>query len=361
MPDRYDMIVVGAGPAGSLFSYLTARAGFKVLLLDKSFFPRPKVCGNTLNAKCWSIWKAAGLEESFKKLPHHKIQGFKVSSQHEKPIGIEYAASQRDERAVSREILDEWLRQQAVDAGAECLTSTTIRSYENRTELVTSEGTFSGTLIIGADGRNSWVARAAGLDKGRRTCSRMGWQTKLPAEIADNDLHIKFFEEGYFGMVRSSPAEANLCLMLDSNSFNTPQMIADQFFDDLHPLGWKSTFPISRSNHIAGDRNVLLLGDAARMVEPFTGEGIYMALHSAWDAANLSIRHLAEERPAFHLGSIWRKRHKNLFKRQIFFQNHFSRWLAVKPRRAATAVQLIRHYPFLLNYIEITSLPELNA
>ncbi|MEM6886210.1 MAG: FAD-dependent monooxygenase [Verrucomicrobiota bacterium] len=361
MPDRYDMIVVGAGPAGSLFSYLTARAGFKVLLLDKSFFPRPKVCGDTLNAKCWSIWKAAGLEDSFKQLPHHKIRGFKISSKHEEPIGFEYGRSQRDERAISREILDEWLRQQAIQAGAKCLTSTTMRSYENRTELITSEGTFSGTIIVGADGRNSWVARAAGLDKGRRTCSRMGWQTKIPAELADEDLHIKFFEEGYFGVVRDSETESNLCLMLDSNSFNTPQMIADQFFDNLPPQGWKSTFPISRSNNIAGDRNVLLLGDAARMVEPFTGEGIYMALHSAWDAANLCISHLAEERPGFELGRLWRHRHHSLFKNQIFFQNHLSRWLAVKPGRASTAVRLIQRYPTLLNYMENTSLPELNA
>ncbi len=359
MPDRYDMIVVGAGPAGSLFSYLTARAGFKVLLLDKSYFPRQKVCGDCLNAKCWSIWKAAGLEESFRELPHHRVEGFKVSSEYEEPLGVSYAPSQREERAVSRLVLDEWLRLKAIEAGAECLTSVNLRSYENRTELVTSEGTFGGTLIVGADGRNSWIARAAGLDRGRRTCSRIGWQTSIPAAMADDQIHIKFFEEGYFGLVRYSEKEANLCLMLDSNSFNTPQMIADRFFDGLPPLGWKSTFPISRSDNIAGDRNVLLLGDAAKMVEPFTGEGIYMALHSAWDAANLCISHLAEQRPAFHLGPMWRHRHKNLFNRQIFFQNHLSRWLAIKPARGAHAVSIVKRYPGLLKYVAETSLPEL--
>jgi len=321
--------------------------------------PGKKFAG-LLNAKCWGIWKAAGLEESFKKLPHHRIQGFKLSSNNE-PTGICYAPGQRDERAVSREILDEWLRQKAIEAGAECLTSVTMRSYENRTELVTNEGTFSGTVIVGADGRNSWIARAAGLDKGRRTCSRMGWQTSIPAGLADDDLHIKFFEEGYFGLVRYSRTEANLSLMLDSNSFNTPQMIADRFFDRLPPLGWKSTFPISRSDNIAGDRNILLLGDAAKMVEPFTGEGIYMALYSAWDAANLCISHLAEQRPALKLGPIWRHRHYNLFNKQFFFQNHLSRWLAIKPARGAYAIRLIKRYPGLLKYLEQASLPELSC
>jgi flavin-dependent dehydrogenase len=361
MPDRYDMIVVGAGPAGSLFSYLTARAGFKVLLLDKSYFPRQKVCGDCLNAKCWSIWKAAGLEESFRELPHHKVTDFKISNEDTDPVGIELPASRRDERAISREVLDEWLRQQAIDAGVECLTSVNLRSFESRSELVTSEGTFQGTVIVGADGRNSWIARAAGMDKGRRTCSRIGWQTTIPAALADDSVHIKFFKEGYFGLVRYSDKEANLCLLLDSNSFNTPQMIADRFFDNLPPLGWKSTFPISRSDNLAGDKNVLLLGDAAKMVEPFTGEGIYMALHSAWDAANLCISHLAEQRPAFKLGPLWRHRHRNLFNRHIYLQNHLSRWLAIKPARGSNAVRIIERYPKLLSYLTHTTLPELHS
>lgn len=348
MPDRYDIVVVGSGLAGSLYSYLTARAGFRVLMLDKTFFPRQKVCGDCLNPKCWSIWKAAGLEKKFRKLPHHRVQGFKISSEFRDPLEVRLQKTRRDEWAVSRWVLDDWLREQAIEAGAESLTSVSLRSFENREELVTSEGTFYAKLFIGADGRNSWMARAAGLATGRRTCSRIAWQTTLPAELTDDTVHMKFFKEGYFGLVRYSETEANLCMLLDGNSYDTPQMIIDRFYEDLPPLGWKSTFPVSRTPNRAGGKNVLLLGDAARLMEPFTGEGMYMALLTAWEAAHLTIRHLAENESAEDLGPIWKHQHKELYGENVTFHNNFSRWLAVKPSRGMFTVDFLHRFPGLL-------------
>jgi len=359
MPDRYDIIVVGAGPAGSLFSCLTARAGYQVLLLDKAFFPRRKVCGDCLNPRCWSIWKAAGLESKFRDLPHHRVAGFKISSEHRPSLEIPLETGRRDERAIARSVLDEWLRQEAMAAGATCLPSVNLRSFENHRDLVTSEGTFQADLFIGADGRNSWMARASGLATGKRKCSRIAWQATLPADRADDSVHMKFFREGYFGLVRFSSTEANLCMLLDSNSYDTPQMILDRFFDDLPPLGWKSTFPVSRSPNLAGRRNVLLLGDAARLVEPFTGEGIYLALHGAWDAAQLVIPYLAERQTGEGLGDLWRVEHRALFSRQLSFHNGLSKWLALKPHRGMFAVDLMHRFPSLLPQLVRSHVPDL--
>ncbi|MEM6822462.1 MAG: NAD(P)/FAD-dependent oxidoreductase [Verrucomicrobiota bacterium] len=357
MPDRYDIVVIGAGPAGSLYSYLTAKAGLNVLLIDRAEFPRRKVCGDCLNPRCWDIWQAAGLKESFSNLEHHSVRGFKISRENEDPLEVRLKRTEKDERAIARTILDEWLRKESIAAGAACLTGITLRSFENRSEIITNQGTFKGSLFIGADGRNSWLARAAGLSRKQKACSRIAWQASLPAELSDDCVHMKFFSEGYFGLVRYSESYSNLCMLLDMNSYNTPQMIADRFFDQLPPLTWKSTFPVSRASYTAGNGNVLLVGDAARLMEPFTGEGIYMALSTAFEAAQLTIKHFKSEQPIELLGLRWKAAHRELYKRRITFHNGLSRWLALKPSRGMLIVDIIKRYPALLPYLTQSHLP----
>ncbi|MGF1678343.1 MAG: NAD(P)/FAD-dependent oxidoreductase [Candidatus Methylacidiphilales bacterium] len=307
MPDRYDIIVVGAGPSGSLFSLLAARSGFRVLLLDKNFFPRPKVCGCWLDRRCWPVWRACGLEASMRSLPHQTIAGLELAADHHPARRFPFDEPLPEHRAIDRLILDDWLRQQAIAAGVVCLTQTTIRSFENRSELVTSEGTFQGGFFVGADGRNSWMARAAGLHSGRRLGSLIAWHSTLPAHHASDYLRLHFFTGGYLSLLRVSPQTAALSMVLRADTFDVPQTLADRCLGDLPPLGWKSTMPVNRAPHTAGSANVALIGDAARVRPPFASSGLYDALSHAWQLFQLLPPHPVSTARWKDMGPLWNR------------------------------------------------------
>ena len=346
---KYDAIVIGAGPSGSLFSFLLAKAGLQVLMIDKSNFPRPKVCGDCLNPKCWNIWERAGLAGKFRMLPHSVATSFSLSVESGKPLQIPLPDDTRELRSVCRETLDDWLRQEAVSAGAECLTGIRVQSMDFDRRLSTEAGEFHSKVLIGADGRNSWVARNGGFPVARIHCHRVAWQTNLTAHLADESIHMKFFREGYFGLVRHSAQSANLCMVLDNRASITPQKITNRFFPGNEHLTWRSIYPISRLPRPPARDNILLLGDAARVVEPFTGEGIYFALRTAELAADLVIDTYRKGGWA-NLERQYTDAHSRIY-RTLSFHNGLTRYLGKRPSLGVWAAKNLMRTPALLRFL----------
>src|SRR3989344_8172230 len=77
---QYDVIIVGAGPAGSTASMFLAKKGIKVLLLDRASFPRDKTCGDAISGKSARVLKELGLDKDLEKKDHAKIYGVILSS-----------------------------------------------------------------------------------------------------------------------------------------------------------------------------------------------------------------------------------------------------------------------------------------
>jgi flavin-dependent dehydrogenase len=340
----HDVIIVGAAPAGALAALVLARAGRRVALLDRAPFPRAKVCGNCINPAAWEIWKKLDLTDAYAALPHQELTGFDIHCEGRLLYRHEFQAPQHGPRAVSRDALDDWLRREAQNAGAEFFPETMVTGLDaNEGTVQTSRGEFSGRLVFGADGRNSLVARQSGLMPAPRRCHRVAWQTSILApDNLDDHVHMHLFEEGYFGYCRTSPTHAVISMVLDSRRTQDPLLLARRFFPQFERQEWLRMNPITRAPARLGIARVWLLGDAARVVEPFTGEGITFALATglmAAEAAQAGITRgdLAAGRAAYS------RAHKQLYRRRAWV-NTLLRWTLTTPSHA---VRLLRKVDFL--------------
>jgi flavin-dependent dehydrogenase len=347
----HDVVIVGAAPAGSLAALALARGGHRVALLDRAAFPRAKVCGNCINPSAWKIWDKLGLTASYEALPHRELTGFVVHCEGRTVYQHAFHPPQRGPRAIGRDILDDWLRREAQTAGAEFFPETTVTDVDAQTGTVqTSRGEFSGRLIFGADGRNSVVARHGGLMPPQRRCRRVAWQTSIPSPPGlDDRAHMHIFEEGYFGVCRYSSTHAVISMVLDSQRTQDPLLLARRYFPGLEKQEWLRMNPITRAAARTGAGRIWLLGDAARVVEPFTGEGIAFALSTGLLAAEAASKGLARDA----LGSAlarYSRAHGQLYRRRAWI-NTLVRWALVTPGRTVRLVRKVDRLPGIVSLL----------
>jgi len=120
---RWDVVIAGAGPAGALLGYLLARRNWRVLIADRSAFPRDKVCGGCLNGRALAALESAGLGGLPRKHGSAPLERFRLSTGR---AGAELPLPAGE--AISRRALDAALAQSAVDAGAAFVTKTRVKA-----------------------------------------------------------------------------------------------------------------------------------------------------------------------------------------------------------------------------------------
>jgi flavin-dependent dehydrogenase len=341
----HDAVIVGAAPSGSLAALVLARAGKRVALLDRATFPRPKVCGNCVNPSTWTIWRRLGLAEKFAELPHHATAGFAIHCEGRPVFEHDFPSPDRGPRVVSREVLDDWLRREAESAGAEFFPETTVTGLDAAAGIVTtSRGEFHGEFVLGADGRNSQVARLAGLMPPPRRCHRVGWQAIIEAPPAlDDHIHMHVFEEGYFGFTRTDATHAVISMVLDARRSQDPDRFARRYLPPFAPTEWRRLNPITRARAALTTGRLWLAGDAARVVEPFTGEGIGFALASSSLAAETALRGFA--RSDFSAASVaYARAHRAMYRRRAW-ANALVHWVLVEPARTVQLVRRMERLP----------------
>lgn len=305
----FDVIVVGAGPAGSIAAYKCAKAGLQVLLLDKASFPRKKPCGGGISERSLDVLQLAGI-----KIPTNLIEqeifGLHLMGPDKAPYVLR--SSRRLAYIVKRSQFDHFLVKEAVKAGTKFLDDcalTHLRQNSDRIICQTKKGTFEGRFVIGADGAASKVGRITGLRKPVKP-NKIGialqvdvpisedlWETALdPSLIAVWFLNIPY---GYFwafprkhslslgvgGMAESLGNAPNLLRGLSqmySQHFKIPPLTLQNIKGHMLPVFQEPiTFTSTR---------LLLAGDAAGFIDTFSGQGICYALESGLIAAHTAIR-----------------------------------------------------------------------
>lgn len=305
----YDVIVVGAGPAGSITAHDCAKAGFKTLLIEKSKHPREKACGGAVMYRGLHILRGT-LPNS---LVERRINGLRFLL----PSGdaAEFSSDKLIGITVFRERFDEFLAKRAVDAGVELREMTKVRHASTGLDDVTVQTKdgqeFKARYLVGADGVNSVVAKSLGLRPLRKNLQRVGLGMESDFYVGEDEVMkatndnpsileiIPVEDRVAYGWM--FPKRKHLCIGIAGAAAHMyPLRPAFASFKRKmeERLGISLKLENRRVHFLGADgissRNVenraLLVGDAAGFVDPMMGEGIAYAMKSGVHAADVITR-----------------------------------------------------------------------
>ena len=326
-----DVIVVGAGPGGSATAHHLARAGHDVLLLEKTSFPREKVCGDGLTPRAVRSLVSMGIDTSEQAGWLHnkglRIIGGGMRLEIPWPELASYPAYGL---VRPRSDFDDLLARQAVKSGAVLRENTTVTGpvldKAGRIIGVTTKGengpvTYSAPLVVAADGNSSRLSLAMGLEKRDDRPMGVAVRTYYRSPRHDDDWlesWLELWDRGDDGRERLLPGYGWIFGVGDGTSnvglgiLNTSTAWGKVDYKDLlkrwldqTPEEWgfrdeNRTQPVrgaalpmgfNRQPHYAN--GMLLVGDSGGMVNPFNGEGIAYAMESGEIAAQVISQALA--------------------------------------------------------------------
>ncbi len=341
----HDILIIGAGPAGSVAAAHLARANRRVLVIEKSTFPRHKVCGDCLNPVAWPILERLDLADRILTLPHAQADTVEFLGAHGQRVTIPAPAHSpaTGELMVTRRDLDALLIARATELGAEFrdnLPVTRIERTGGHWTLHTPTGPLTAPIVLAADGRNSTTARQTNR-LGRPRHDRVAIQTHAPlADDLGNTVRMIFHADGYGGLARVDATTMNVCLVARTKRLPALRAYAERTFDLPVDTDWRSITPLTRadSSPVAAD-GLFLLGDAARVVEPFTGEGITYALRSGELAADAIANH-----PLPAAETTYRRTHAATYRGRLWV-NRLARQASLHPLATSRLLSLLKLYP----------------
>jgi geranylgeranyl reductase family protein len=364
---RFDVLIVGAGPAGTAAAIELGRSGLAVAVLEKAKFPRDKTCGDALSVDVINQLSllAPELATSFQRF-ESKTPSFGVSiyspGHHRIDIPFIYkgvkSAGYICKRLDFDNLLLEYLKKfPSVQVFENCKVEIVEAQYE-KIAVQTSLGIFSGKMLIGADGARSIVAKKLALHKTDKEHNSAGlriYYEGITSFHPENFIELYFFREilpGYLwifplpgnkanvgiGMLSSVISKKNIDLKNVLKRLLTTDPRFKERFKNAQPLETVKGYNLplgSKKRNLSGD-HFLLTGDAASLIDPFSGEGIANAIRSGRVAAAHTLKCFQH----FNFSKAFNAQYDQEIYRRM--------WKELKLSR--TLQQLCR-YPFLFNFI----------
>ena len=348
----FDVAIVGGGPAGSSCAAFCVAAGLRTLVLDREKFPREKVCGDCLNPSCWPVLERLELAQRVRNLPHSKLASVVFIAIDGREVIINLPLGPDCEISVKRSLFDDLLLIRAHELGAdvhEQSVATGLSRNDDWTIETASGQTFHARMLIGADGRNSTVAHLCNLLP-RPARERVALQAHVPRPRDFGDrVVLQFLPQGYSGQAPVNETQLNLCLVGTPPTISTLRKWAERQFNLPANQSWRTITPLTRSPVSSAHENLFFIGDAARVVEPFTGEGIYYALRSGELAANAISKILRGEDRNSALREFGRA-HAQMYRGRLWV-NRLSRAAVLRPRLGSFFIHIARSNPSILKLL----------
>lgn len=311
LTDRYDVAVIGSGPAGSTAAKRCSEQGLRTILIEKSKIPRPKPCGGGVSLKA--------LKQIDHQIPEslidQQVRGFRfyskslasVTMKSEVPVGI----------TTTRDRFDAFLTKLAVDSGCKLFQSDELTDISINKEGVLcklkSNNLIMANMVIGADGANSIVAQKSGIrQKWANNEVGLCLETTVPLEKSEMekinpDILELYFSDIPFGYGWLFPKKSSVSLGIGGAlaSLHKPMEILTDFcrtISDTKKIKLRASGCHAHlapaggfKRRVVTDR-VMLVGDAAGFIDPFTGEGICYAIRSGHLAALACVRSIEKDK-----------------------------------------------------------------
>lgn len=324
LPREWDVVVVGAGVAGTASAYRLARRGLRVLLVEKSRWPRDKACGGCVNAAALRTLSEAGLGDVGS--AGAAYSRMRLASGRRRAV-LSLPAG----RAISRRRLDSMLAARAVNAGARFLPATQAALGASRADSRDvmlcrhrQRVTVTAKLVLGCDGLQSRLLhqeQSAEPEIDAESHIGIGTTVPAPPDYRPGAIHMACGRHGYVGLVRTEDGRLTVGAALNpawvkhrgGPGAAVPEVLQGAgfpAFDALNRARWHGTPRLTRRRRRLGAERVLVLGDAAGYVEPFTGDGMAWALAGAAAIEPLALRGV--ERWSNGLVDQWTARHRKL-------------------------------------------------
>jgi menaquinone-9 beta-reductase len=313
--NRYDVIVIGGGPAGSATALFLARSGHKVMLLDQATFPRDKVCGEFISPAADPILDELGVLSAIEATSPLRLRGVAISSYENTELAIEYpphpdVKGPMTSLSLPRFVFDELMMQKVKQVGVE------VREGHKVTDFIIEDGNvigvrgrgasrkafeFRSPVVVDAGGRNGISLRRFALKKKNTGSGKIALAAHwtVPKPLLDY-CYMHISPPGYTGIAPTGKNQVNVVLVVDKNclqgtdlqGFYVQTVLQNPLRRSLLDKGEveekvRSVDSLAFSVRPPKAGGLLLVGDAAGFIDPFTGEGIYLSLRSAQIASGV--------------------------------------------------------------------------
>ncbi len=364
---KFDVVIVGAGPAGCSTAIRLAGTGLKVALLDKSRFPRDKICGDALSLDVvnqlaiLSETLSKDFDQLVEKMPSYGVKIFSPNHKHV-DVPLFYKDSKNCGYICQRLHFDNFLFEYVkhcpdITIFENCQV-TQVKILNNQVFVETADETFYAEIVIGSDGAHSAVAKNLSdfnVDKKHYSAGLRVYFEGVTSFHEEHFIELHFFKDiipGYvwifplpdnkanvgIGMLSSSVSKKKVNLKITLQELiKTHPHLKDRFKNAV-PLETMKGFGLplgSKKRNISGER-FLLTGDAAALIDPFSGEGIANAMRSGRVAAEHVIQCFKEKK----FTAAYNKSYDKEIYRRMWNEFKISRTL-----------QRISNYPRLINFV----------
>lgn len=343
-----DVIIIGAGPAGSTLATQLARSGISVLLVEEKHMPRHKVCGEFITPEAFPTLERLEVRDAIHRAGAQPITRLCLTASNGTKVETSIAEMSRGARSalsLSRARLDQILFEKAKQAGSVCLEGVAVKNciFEDGSPcgveaMSIDEGrmvTFRSRLVVDASGRNSRLMltreeRAAGARGGRLYALKAHLRR---VEGITDQVELYFFPQGYGGLSRIEDGLVNLCFITSERAIREaggdPPAVVDRTIKNnslarsrlLHAEvegRWLTVGPLRFGARRLAQSGVLAIGDASGMIDPFTGTGIQIALRAGELAAEAIIKAMDSNRDLFpHAMAHYRTSYEREFGRRM--------------------------------------------
>jgi len=320
MDNHYDIIIVGAGPAGTSAAIYAKQKGLKAIILEKNTFPRDKICGDALSGKSVKYMRELNILDDVPNLNGSTIRRITFGSPAHKQFDIHLnnplnKGNIKEGYVIPREIYDNFLFEKAKEV-TEIKENFHVKDLlYNKDKIIGVKGNLKkdkheiyAPLILGCDGAKSTIARKLGyhMEDEENTAIAIRCYYEGVKGLTDQ-IELHFVDEvlpGYFWLFPAGDNVANIGLGLSKKYAKKDERKLSKVLDDVtsspffkdrfsnakqleKPKGW--SLPLGRIQRPSHGDGFMLLGDAAGLIDPFTGEGIGNAMASAKFAIEVAV------------------------------------------------------------------------